>query len=138
MVVLIQQAEQQVTYANGTIGGLQQARRGADRYIRLEHMAEEARLAVGGGTAPTSLEHGISLDHVTFRYPGTKVDVLQDITLDLPAGSTVAVVGENGFGKTTLVKLLLAMYAPSAGEIRVDGVSLVGIDPSAWRERRSG
>jgi ATP-binding cassette subfamily B protein len=56
---------------------------------------------------------------------------------ELPAGATVALVGENGAGKTTLVKLLTAMYRPSAGRITVDGVPLASIPVARWRERVS-
>jgi ATP-binding cassette subfamily B protein len=66
------------------------------------------------------------------------VDVLRDVDLDLPAGASVAVVGENGAGKTTLVKLLCRFYAPTAGTITVDGVDLQTIDVEAWRQRMAG
>lgn len=60
---------------------------------------------------------GIRLEHVHFRYPGRDRDALEDVTLDLPAGSVVALVGENGAGKTTLVKLLCGLYSPTRGRI---------------------
>src|SRR6185503_18855409 len=52
---------------------------------------------------PERLREGIRLEHVSFAYPGTERLVLDDVTLDLHAGSVVAIVGENGAGKTTLV-----------------------------------
>jgi ATP-binding cassette subfamily B protein len=61
--------------------------------------------------------------------------VLTDLDLFLPAGATVAVVGENGSGKTTLVKLLLGMYRPTSGSILVDDVELASIADDAWRSR---
>ena len=61
--------------------------------------------------------------------------VLSSLTLTLPAGATVAIVGENGSGKTTLVKLLLGMYQPTSGAILVDGVPLSAISHESWRER---
>ncbi len=87
---------------------------------------------------PATLTQGIRLDHVTFAYPGTDRIVLDDITLDLPAGSVVAIVGENGAGKSTLVKLLAKMYEPTGGRIYVDGVDLARIPAEAWRERLAG
>jgi len=87
---------------------------------------------------PQRLDHGIHLEHVTFRYPGTERNVLDDVTVTLDAGTTVAVVGENGAGKSTLVKLLCRLYEPTAGRILVDGVDLATIDPARWRERVSG
>ena len=58
---------------------------------------------------------GIRLEHVSFAYPGTERLVLDDVSLELPAGAVVAIVGENGAGKTTLVKLLGKLYEPTVG-----------------------
>ena len=63
-------------------------------------------------------------EHVSFAYPGTDRLVLDDVSLDLPAGTVVAIVGENGAGKTTLVKLLAKLYEPTQGRILVDGADL--------------
>jgi ATP-binding cassette subfamily B protein len=90
------------------------------------------------GTPPDALQHGIRLDHVSFRYPGTERLVLDDVSLDLPAGAVVAVVGENGAGKTTLVKLLARLYAPDSGRIEVDGVDLATMSVTQWRSRLAG
>jgi ATP-binding cassette subfamily B protein len=84
------------------------------------------------------LTDGITLDHVSFAYPGTDRLVLEDVTLDLPAGAVVALVGENGAGKSTLVKLLARMYTPDAGRITVDGVDLQSIALDDWRARMAG
>jgi ATP-binding cassette subfamily B protein len=81
------------------------------------------------------MERGIELCDVTFRYPGTDQDVLRNVNLTLPAGATVAIVGENGAGKSTLVKLLCRFYEPSAGAILVDGTELNRFDPAEWRQR---
>jgi ATP-binding cassette subfamily B protein len=87
--------------------------------------------------SPTALRDGIRLDHVAFSYPGSTASVLDDIDLFLPAGATVAIVGENGSGKTTLIKLLARMYEPTAGRILVDGVDLRSIPIEQWRQRLS-
>ena len=84
---------------------------------------------------PARLELGISFDNVGFRYPGTEADVLREVDLELPAGSTLAFVGENGAGKTTLVKLLCGFYSPTSGRITVDGVDLERLSLEDWRER---
>jgi ATP-binding cassette subfamily B protein len=73
---------------------------------------------------PRPMQAGISLDHVTFHYPGSAKPVLDDISLTLRPGEHVALVGENGSGKTTLVKLLCRLYDPTAGAIAVDGRDL--------------
>ena len=63
--------------------------------------------------------------------------MLEDVDLLLPAGKTIAIVGENGAGKTTLVKLLARLYEPNAGRILVDGVDLRRFPVEAWRARIS-
>jgi ATP-binding cassette subfamily B protein len=91
--------------------------------------------ASGGGTLrpPDRLSDGITLAGVDFSYGGPPV--LRGIDLHLPAGSTVALVGDHGSGKTTLVKLLCGFYRPAAGTLTVDGTPLGELDPEAWRER---
>ena len=64
--------------------------------------------------------------------------MLDAVTLDLPAGSVVALVGENGAGKTTLVKLLCKLYEPTAGRILVDGAPLSRMRTAEWRQRLAG
>ena len=107
------------------------------RLIWLEDYAAAAE-SRADGIPPDHLQQGIRFDHVSFRYPGTDRLVLDDVSLDLPAGTVVAVVGENGAGKTTLVKLLARMYAPDSGQIEVDGVDLASLSTSMWRARLGG
>jgi ABC-type multidrug transport system, ATPase and permease components len=83
--------------------------------------------------APERLRHGIRLDNVSFRYPETDSPVISDVSVDIPAGCTVALVGENGAGKSTLIKLLARFYQPTSGRILVDGIDLARIDPTEWR-----
>jgi ATP-binding cassette subfamily B protein len=102
-----------------------------DHYLWLRDLYQ----AGTGGTlaAPDRLRDGVTMTGVTFSYGGPPV--LHDIDLHLPAGATVALVGDHGSGKTTLVKLLCGFHRPSAGTITVDGRSLALIDPEGWRER---
>jgi len=88
--------------------------------------------------APAAIRTGIRVEHLSFAYPGTERLVLDDVTLEIPAGAVVAVVGENGAGKSTLVKLLCKLYEPASGSIAVDGVTLARIRADAWRERIAG
>jgi ATP-binding cassette, subfamily B, bacterial len=100
--------------------------------------AAEARLAPRDpAVVPDRLHTGIRFEGVCFTYPGTETAVLKDLDLTLPAGSTVAIVGDNGAGKTTLVKLLARFYEPTAGTIRVDGVDLRDFTVEDWRRRIS-
>jgi len=71
---------------------------------------------------PRPMREGIRFEHVSFHY-GAK-EALHDVDLVIPAGATVALVGENGSGKTTLIKLMARLYDPSAGRITIDGVDL--------------
>jgi len=70
------------------------------------------------------LKSGIVFDHVSFRYPGDEHRVLEDIALTIRPGEHVALVGENGAGKTTIAKLLCRLYDPTSGAITLDGIDL--------------
>ncbi|MEU0885013.1 ABC transporter ATP-binding protein [Lentzea sp. NPDC005914] len=77
----------------------------------------------------------IRYEAVTFRYPSSERDVLNGLDLTIPAGRSLAIVGDNGAGKTSLVKLLAGFYEPTGGKITVDGADLASLDPQAWRRR---
>jgi ATP-binding cassette subfamily B protein len=87
---------------------------------------------------PERLTEGIRLEHVTFAYPGTDKRVLDDVSVELKAGTVVAIVGENGAGKTTLVKLLCRLYQPTSGRILVDGIDVSKMPVDEWRSRIAG
>ncbi len=126
-----------------------------DRYFWLRQYAEDHSWVGHHGAPPDRLTHGIELRGVGFDYPsrhpaGDSADepdaavrpsrssrALRGVDLLLPAGGTVALVGDNGAGKSTLVKLLARLYDPTAGEILVDGVPLDDLDPARWRGRLS-
>jgi ABC-type multidrug transport system fused ATPase/permease subunit len=72
---------------------------------------------------------------LTFAYPGTGEPVLAGFDLTIPAGSSIAIVGQNGAGKTTMAKLLCRLYDPQEGAIEVDGVDLRTLDLEGWRSR---
>jgi ATP-binding cassette subfamily B protein len=110
---------------------------GARRLAWLEDYVAAAA-ASGNAPVPATLSRGITLDRVSFAYPGTTRLVLEDVSLSLPAGRVVALVGENGAGKTTLVKLLARMYEPTSGTIAVDDELLTGMPAATWRARMSG
>jgi ATP-binding cassette subfamily B protein len=89
-----------------------------------EQGADRSRLA----PVPT-LEGGIDLDDLGFRYGGPDAPpILSGITLHVPAGTTVAVVGRSGSGKTTLVKCLVGLVEPTEGRVLYDGVDLATLD----------
>lgn len=81
-----------------------------------------------------TLKNGeIEVHNVTFAYPGTERNVLKDIHLTIKAGEKIAVVGENGSGKSTFISLLCGMFEPAQGNILVGGVD-VSTDPAAVRD----
>jgi ATP-binding cassette, subfamily B, bacterial len=105
--------------------------------MRLEpNMAAAGALAEGVNPASGMPRHSVTFKDVTFAYPaGDGTAVLKDFNVTIPAGSSLAIVGQNGAGKTTLAKLLCRLYDPQSGAIEVDGVDLRTLDLHAWRKR---
>ena len=134
-VSLIRRSRAQLARAASGSAGMISTLATADRLLWLEDHHAAAVAAAGTGCAPERLTSGIEIRDLSFRYPGTERTVLSSLTLALPAGATVAIVGENGSGKSTLVKLLLGMYEPTSGAILADGVPLASIAHDSWRER---
>jgi ATP-binding cassette subfamily B protein len=134
-VSLIRRSRAQLASAASGSGALVSTLATADRLLWLEDHHSSAVAAAGTLPAPARLRSGIAVRGLSFTYPGTERAVVTDLSLFLPAGATVAVVGENGSGKTTLVKLLLGMYQPTSGSILVDDVPLASIAPSSWLAR---
>ncbi|MFG2074461.1 thiol reductant ABC exporter subunit CydD [Nonomuraea maritima] len=99
--------------------------RGAD-----EGPVPAAEAPAWGGGAPE-----LRLEHVTVRYPGRDEPALEDVSLTIAPGERVALVGESGGGKSTLLSLLLGFVRPSAGRVLVDGVDLRELDLAQWRAR---
>jgi ABC-type multidrug transport system fused ATPase/permease subunit len=137
-----------VTYAGAAFGagaiafgGLSWALDGAAAPVvaieRLEpEMAAAGALTRTGGTlAPPGHAPEIRFRDVTFTYPTGSRPVLEHLTLTIPAGSSLAIVGQNGAGKTTIAKLLCRLYDPDSGVIEVDGVDLRDLDLGSWRQR---
>jgi subfamily B ATP-binding cassette protein MsbA len=86
-----------------------------------------------GDIRPDGLRDSIEFAHVTFRYAGSDVPALDDVSLVLKAGTITALVGDSGSGKSTLTNLLARLYDPHAGSIRADGVDLAQFDLRSWR-----
>ena len=82
-----------------------------------------------------TLKGGVSLDAVHFQYSETDPWVVKDFSLDITPGEMVTLTGPSGGGKTTLMKLMLGLYAPTSGAVRVDGVDLADVDMADWRSR---
>ncbi len=97
---------------------------------RVQRERAERRLG-----APLADEAGIRFEDVGFCYPGKEAWALRHIDLQIAPGDSIALVGENGAGKTTFVKLLAGLYEPSEGRIILDGRDLSSWDPDLLRKR---
>ena len=82
---------------------------------------------------PQPMSRGIRFHKVGFSYPDSDEPVLSEIDFSLPAGKVTAIVGENGSGKTSLIKLLCRLYDPDTGYITLDGIDIRNFDPAAYR-----
>jgi ATP-binding cassette, subfamily B, bacterial HlyB/CyaB len=90
-----------------------------------------------GRMALPAIRGDIKFEHVTFRYQIDGPEILHDITLDIPAGQVIGIVGPSGSGKSTLAKLAQRLYVPESGRVLVDGVDVAQVDPS-WLRRQIG
>ncbi len=138
---------QLVTYASAVIGtsmiafgGLSWALDGTAAPIaavlRLRgSMAQEGALPLGHESAQGMPAREIRFNKVTFSYPHATEPVLKDFDLTIPAGSSLAIVGQNGAGKTTIAKLLCRLYDPQHGVIQVDGHNIRNLEIAGWRSR---
>lgn len=103
-----------------------------------EQTAHESRnLRRNGKEASTNGwgKGAIEFDDVSFAYPDSDEPALANLSFRLQPGETVAVVGENGAGKSTVAMLLAGLYVPTVGTIRVDGVDLQTMDPAHWQQQ---
>jgi ABC-type multidrug transport system fused ATPase/permease subunit len=137
-----------VAYASATIGtsmiafgGLNWALDSAAAPVAAVARLKAAMGRAGTITPGTRPADGMPAHHVRFRdvsfaYPAAPAhQVLNGLDLEIPAGSSLAIVGQNGAGKTTLAKLLCRLYDPQSGAIEVDGADLKDLDLESWRRR---
>ena len=136
-----------VTFASAAVstsmiafGGLSWALDGAAApaaaVLRLQEAMEPAGALVPGSRVAAGMPvREIRFRQVGFAYPTTGEAVLENFDLVIPAGSSLAIVGRNGAGKTTIAKLLCRLYDPQNGAIEVDGVDLRLLELDGWRSR---
>jgi ABC-type multidrug transport system fused ATPase/permease subunit len=98
-------------------------------------MAKEGALPRGHESAQGMPAREIRFRSVTFAYPQATEPVLKEFDLTIPAGSSMAIVGQNGAGKTTMAKLLCRLYDPQDGAIEVDGKNIRTLEIDSWRSR---
>ncbi len=104
--------------------------------LRLQGAMETAgALSQGRHSAAGMPAREVRFRNVSFAYPTTGEPVLAGFDLTIPAGTSLAIVGSNGAGKTTIAKLLCRLYDPQDGAIEVDGIDLRALDLDGWRSR---
>ncbi len=108
-------------------------------YYNLQHVPQFLQSGreeiTTGYEAPQFIKKGIVFENVSFSYPGSSRQSLENIDLHIEPGERIAVVGENGAGKSTLALLLLGLYQPTEGRILIDGVDLEEFNPASWRRK---
>ncbi len=132
------------TYFGMLIGAVQQflsvfpaLAQGADAIRSLGEVleAEQVERNDGKPAAPNPLRGEITFEHVTFNYPSGREVALQEISLNIKAGETIAFVGESGAGKSTLVNLAIGFRSPTAGKVLLDGRDLRELDLRTYRRQ---
>jgi ATP-binding cassette, subfamily B, bacterial len=88
-------------------------------------------------TIPTVIRHGVEMRHVSFRYQNGGNNVIEDLNFDIAPGEVVALVGENGAGKSTIVKLLCRLYDPTSGMIQMEGTDIKRFKAADYRKKIS-
>ena len=95
-------------------------------YLRdlFEFLEAKPILVQGSRPMPRPMKGGFEFRNVSFAYPGSKKNVIQGISFILRPGEKIALIGENGAGKTTITKLMARLYDPTGGQILLDGIDL--------------
>jgi ATP-binding cassette, subfamily B, bacterial HlyB/CyaB len=99
-----------------------------------EIMNRKPERAGGTGALTPRLSGEIVFDHVSFAYPNTQTPALEDVSVRIPAGAVVGIVGRSGSGKTTFARLLQGLYLPQHGHVRFDGHEIRELDLSHLRK----
>lgn len=129
----LKQGQNSVTNLLATLsGGFEDLLYVSNLYALLETPDGPARGTAETGSTPRA---GYVLDGAGYTYPRSERAALKDISLTIPAGQKLGIVGANGSGKTTLVKLLTGLYTPKAGRVLLDGRDTAGWSPEALHAR---
>jgi len=107
--------------------------------VSLDDKTDSVGQLKGGSESAEGLPRSvIRFEGVSFTYPESDEPALRDLNFEIHAGQSLALVGANGAGKTTILKLLCRFYDPSSGRITVDGLDLRSLDLASWRRRVGG
>lgn len=110
------------------------AAKGIESTRSIAEVLTEPDVEQNEGKAPVaSITGNIAFDHIHYRFPGNDQDAIQDVTLTIPAGTTVAFVGSSGSGKSTILNLALGFLRPTSGRFLIDGIDAATLDLRAFR-----
>jgi len=132
-VTLFRQGQSAVAAALSAVGGLYED----NLYLSnlFEYLEQPVTSSAGRAKAGPTPGDGIRFEDVEFTYPGAATPALSNITMHVRPGESLALVGENGSGKTTMIKLLTRLYHPTRGRILLDGLDLEEWEESILRRR---
>ena len=120
----IQQASSNLQQVFSTASGIADQALFLTDLIAFFDMKPTVQSNPNGLPTPQPIQRGFEFRNVSFTYPGTERTVLKDFSLTLSPGERIALIGENGQGKTTVVKLITRLYDPTEGQILLDGIDL--------------
>jgi ATP-binding cassette subfamily B protein len=124
ITVAIQQAQANFQMAFSTASGMADQALFLTDLIAFFEMKPTVVSPVNGRKMPNPIRQGFEFRNVSFAYPGTERRVLKEFNFTLSPGERIALIGENGQGKTTVVKLITRLYDPTEGQILLDGIDL--------------
>jgi ATP-binding cassette, subfamily B, bacterial len=124
LTAAIQQASSNLQQVFSTASGIADQALFLTDLIAFFDMKPTVNSNPGGLPAPKPIQRGFEFRNVSFTYPGTDRTVLKNFSLTLSPGERIALIGENGQGKTTVVKLITRLYDPTEGQILLDGIDL--------------
>ncbi|MFA6937336.1 MAG: ABC transporter ATP-binding protein [Treponema sp.] len=109
---------------NGIVSGVQWINQRCSYAYEFVKFMEYPSTMKKGDKVPLKQKHTVEFKHVSFKYPGSEVEVLKDVSIKINSGEHLSIVGLNGAGKTTFIKLLCRLYDVTSGEILVDGINI--------------
>ena len=124
LTVAIQQASSNLQQVFSTASGIADQALFLTDLIAFFDMKSTVDANPNGRRTPQVIQRGFEFRNVSFAYPGTERTVLKNFSLTLSPGERIALIGENGQGKTTVVKLITRLYDPTEGQILLDGIDL--------------
>jgi subfamily B ATP-binding cassette protein MsbA len=121
----------------GIVQEIQTSEAAAQRIAELMSEPVEPARRHAADRAPTLARHArsIAFDRVTLRYPGSEAAAIDGVSIEIAHGETIAFVGPNGSGKTSLLSLVPRLFAPTSGRVLIDGVDIAGVSLSSLRSQ---